>query len=866
MKSAEIRQKFLDFFAARGHEIVASSSLVPGNDPTLLFTNAGMVQFKDVFLGDEKRASNRATSSQRCVRAGGKHNDLENVGYTARHHTFFEMLGNFSFGDYSKREAIQFAWQVLTEEFGLPAEKLWVTVFHDDDEAAAIWLDEMKIDPTRFSRLGEKDNFWAMGDTGPCGPCSEIFYDHGADVPGGPPGSPDEDGDRYIEIWNLVFMQYEKSADGSMKPLPKPSVDTGAGLERLAAVLQNVHSNYEIDLFQALLKDVAKVTGHSDLENTSLRVIADHIRSCSFLIVDGVVPSNEGRGYVLRRIIRRAVRHGYQLGVKDIFFYKLVASLGKVMGEAYPELIEKQEFVEKILQEEEKQFARTLDNGMAILEKAIADLSGDTIPGETVFRLYDTYGFPVDLTADVAREHNLQLDMEGFEKAMKVQRDQARAASQFSAIDKLDLDPEQKTDFVGYDNLTGRGSVEAIYSLDNTAQDSVSEGDEALLVLNVSPFYGESGGQIGDHGYLESGDAKFEVTDTQKQHDVMIHRGRVLKGTLKKGDQLDAQVDARARAAITLNHSATHLMHAALRKVLGSHVAQKGSLVDADRLRFDFSHTAPVTEAEIKQIEEIVNDEILANSDVTKEVMPIDAAREKGAVALFGEKYGEEVRVVTMGGDYSVEFCGGCHVGRTGDIGVFKIISETGISAGVRRIEAVTGKGALQLIANEERTLKKLGEIVKSSSDDLVDKVQQLAASNRALEKELQQLKGKLAANAGDDLSAQAEAINGVNVLVSQVDGFNAKSLRDTVDQLKNKLGSAIVVLASADEGKVSLVAGVSKDLTERVKAGELVNMVAQQVGGKGGGRPDMAMAGGSDAAAVPAALASVKPWLESKL
>lgn len=866
MTSAEIRQKFLDFFAARGHEIVPSSSLVPGNDPTLLFTNAGMVQFKDVFLGTEKRASNRATSSQRCVRAGGKHNDLENVGYTARHHTFFEMLGNFSFGDYSKREAIKYAWELLTEEFGLPEEKLWVTVFQDDDEAASIWLDEMKVSSERFSRMGEKDNFWAMGDTGPCGPCSEIFYDHGSDVAGGPPGSPDEDGDRYIEIWNLVFMQYERSVDGTLTPLPKPSVDTGAGLERLSAVLQNVHSNYEIDLFQDLLKDVAQVTGQNDLENTSLRVIADHIRSCAFLILDGVVPSNEGRGYVLRRIVRRAVRHGYQLGVSDIFFYKLVTSLARVMGDAYPELREKQEFVEKVLLEEEKQFARTLDNGMVILNKAIENLQGDTIPGETVFKLYDTYGFPVDLTADVAREHNLQLDMEGFEQAMAVQKDQARAASQFSAVEKLDIASDEETDFIGYDQLNGSAKIIEIFSIANEKLDTVPADDEVLLVLDSTPFYGESGGQIGDSGVLANDAAQFKVSDTQKQNGVMIHRGKLSSGSLKVGDQVSAEVEAESRRAITLNHSATHLMHAALRKVLGEHVSQKGSLVAVDRLRFDFSHTAPVSAEELQTIEKMVNEEILSNSEVSKNVMAIDDAKKMGAVALFGEKYGDEVRVVTMGGDYSVEFCGGCHVNRTGDIGLFKITGESGISAGVRRIEAVTGHGALALINQEEQVLKKVADIVKASQEDVADKVQQLASSNKALEKELQQLKMKLASSAGTDLSAQAEDIGAGKLLVARVDGLNPKALRDTVDQLKNKLGSAIILLASVENDKISLVAGVSKDLIGQLKAGDLVNQVAEQVGGKGGGRPDMAMAGGSDVNALGGALDSVKPWVQGQL
>ncbi|PCJ17549.1 MAG: alanine--tRNA ligase [SAR86 cluster bacterium] len=865
MNSAEIRQKFLDFFASREHEIVASSSLVPANDPTLLFTNAGMVQFKDTFLGDEVRSYKRATSSQRCVRAGGKHNDLENVGYTARHHTFFEMLGNFSFGDYFKREAIQYAWEFLTVELGLPADKLWITVFEDDDDAAAIWLNEIKIDPKRFSRLGEADNFWSMGDTGPCGPCSEIFFDHGEEVPGGPPGSPDEDGDRYIEIWNLVFMQYERKADGSMTPLPKPSVDTGAGLERLAAVMQNVHSNYEIDLFQQLLTSIGEITGVAGLTNNSLKVIADHIRSCTFLIVDGVLPSNEGRGYVLRRIIRRAVRHGYQLGVKEIFFYKIVAALVRVMGEAYPELIEKQQIVEKALQAEEQQFARTLDNGMAILEKAIAELDSKIIPGETVFRLYDTYGFPVDLTADVAREQGLTLDLEGFENAMSVQKNQARAASSFSAVEKLDIAAGEATDFIGYEELEGSSMVAAIF-IDGKRVDSASQGQELLLLLDNSPFYGESGGQVGDTGFLQNGDAKFEVLDTKKQSDVLVHRGILREGSLKAGDKVSASVDKSDRIAITLNHSATHLMNAALRSVLGSHVAQKGSLVDTQRLRFDFSHNSPVSADELKKIENQVNLQILENSLVGKEVLPIEEAQSKGALALFGEKYGDEVRVVTMGDDYSVEFCGGTHVDRTGDIGLFKIISESGISAGVRRIEAVTGKGALAQIDNEEEILKQVCGIVKSNQEELVDKVQQLAANNRSLEKQLEQLKSQMASSTGSDLASQAEDLSGVQFLAASVDGFNSKTLRDTVDQLKNKLGSAIVVLISAADGKVSIVVGVSKDLTGKVKAGELANMIAGQVGGKGGGRPDMAMAGGSDVAAVPAALASIKPWLLEKL
>ena len=866
MKSAEIRQEFLDFFAAHDHEVVPSGSLVPGNDPTLLFTNAGMVQFKDVFLGEETRTCSRATSSQRCVRAGGKHNDLENVGYTARHHTFFEMLGNFSFGDYFKQKAIEYAWEFLTVNLGLPPERLWVTVFEDDDEAASIWLDEIKIDPSRFSRMGEKDNFWAMGDTGPCGPCSEIFYDHGPEIAGGPPGSPDEDGDRYIEIWNLVFMQFDRKADGTMIPLPKPSVDTGAGLERLAAVLQNVSSNYEIDLFQALIKNIADITGESDIENTSLRVIADHIRACAFLAVDGVIPANEGRGYVLRRIVRRAVRHGYQLGVKDVFFYKLVASLVEVMGSAYPELVERRGVVEKVLKEEEEQFARTLDNGMVILEKAIKELNSDTIPGQMVFKLYDTYGFPVDLTADVAREHNMNLDLDGFEQAMLIQKNQARAASNFGSVEKLDIGSDLSTDFTGYENLDGICSVTGIFDVQGDRLDEALIGEELLVLLNASPFYGESGGQVGDHGILDNDTCKFEVFDTQKQGEVLIHRGVMQTGALRVGDQLSAHVAEVDRLAITLNHSATHLMHAALRNILGEHVTQKGSLVDADRLRFDFSHSTPVTEEELKQVEAQVNHEILANSIVEKEVMPISEAKTKGALALFGEKYGDEGRVGTMGGEYSVEFCGGCHVNRTGDIGLFKVASETGISAGVRRIEAVTGKGALTLVENEEQTLKQIMGVTNSGPLELVERVQQLVASNRTLEKQLEQLKAKMASSVGDELASQVIEINGTQVLVATLEKFNSKSLRDTVDRLKNKLGTTVIVLASINDGKVDLVVGVSKDLTKKVTAGDLANMVAEQIGGKGGGRPDMAMAGGNDISAVPSALESVKPWLEGKL
>ena len=866
MKSAEIRQRFLDFFARRDHQIVPGSSLVPGNDSSLLFTNAGMVQFKNVFLGREQRQHRRAASVQRCVRAGGKHNDLENVGYTARHHTFFEMLGNFSFGDYFKREAIGYAWEFLTGELGLAADKLWVTVYQDDDEAAAIWLDEIRINPRRFCRLGGKDNFWAMGDTGPCGPCSEIFYDHGPAVAGGPPGSAEAEGDRYIEIWNLVFMQFERKADGSMTPLPQPSVDTGAGLERLAAVLQQVHSNYQIDLFAELIKDIATITGTTDLADNSLKVIADHIRSCAFLVMDGVMPSNEGRGYVLRRIMRRAIRHGHRLGVKDVFFHRVVASLGRVMGKAYPALLEQQALVEQVLRAEEQQFANTLDIGMAMLEQAIADLSGDTIAGETAFKLYDTYGFPVDLTADIAREHGLKLDLDGFDRAMAGQKHRGRAASHFGAVQTIPLNADAVTEFTGYDRLQDESRIVAVFALDNQRLDIVPGNREVLLVLDRTPFYAESGGQIGDRGMLVNADARFQVLDTQKQDAVHLHRGLLQSGKLKTGDAVQAQVAGNERAAITLNHSATHLLNAALRSVLGAHVLQKGSLVAADRLRFDFSHAAPVGDQQLQAIEHRVNEQILANSAVTKEVMPIAEARQKGALALFGEKYGEQVRVVAMGGDYSIEFCGGCHVDRTGDIGLFKITSESGISAGVRRIEAVTGLTALQLMENQRQTLQTASALLKTSPDELTGKLRLLLQQHKLLEKELERLKAKLAAAAGEDLAGQAVTINGRQVLVAQVDGLNPKTLRATVDQLKHKLGSGVVLLATTHSGKVSLIAGVTGDLTAQVKAGELVNRVAQAVGGKGGGRPDMAMAGGSDVAALPAALAQVVPWLRERL
>ncbi len=871
MKSAEIRQAFLNYFAEQGHDIVASSSLVPGNDPTLLFTNAGMVQFKDVFLGQEKRANNRATSSQRCVRAGGKHNDLENVGYTARHHTFFEMLGNFSFGDYFKREAIRFAWDFLTKELGLPEEKLWVTVFEDDDEAADIWLKEMGVSAERFSRMGEKDNFWAMGDTGPCGPCSEIFYDHGESVPGGPPGSPDEDGDRYIEIWNLVFMQFNRSADGTMKPLPKPSVDTGMGLERIAAVMQNVHSNYEIDLFQHIIREVARISGTEDLKNSSLNVIADHIRSCAFLVVDGVIPANEGRGYVLRRIIRRAIRHGHKLGINEPFFHKLVAPLSEEMGEAYPELVSNKSRVEETLLAEERQFSRTLDNGMSILEKAISELQDKVIPGETVFRLYDTYGFPVDLTGDIAREHGLSLDMDGFEAEMAQQKAQARSASQFETTEALDIQLEKGTNFVGYNALEADATVLALFH-ENQPVEKLIEGQTGIVILDTTPLYAESGGQVGDCGTLKNAKLNFTVKDTRKQGEYFLHMGILEQGELVVGEALGCSVDNSLRQPIALNHSATHLMHAALRNILGTHVQQKGSLVSPRYLRFDFSHNQPLSESELRQIETMVNQQILANAEVGKQVMSMDDAKEKGAMALFGEKYGDEVRVVSMGArtaegtEFSIELCGGTHVNRTGDIGLFKILQESGIAAGVRRIEAVTGSAAVALIQDNEDRLKQIAGVLKSGTDVVVERVEQLSAANRQLEKELDQLKAKLASSQGSDLASQAEEIKGVMVLAAIVEGLDSKALRETTDQLKNKLGSAVVVLAAVSGDKVSLVAGVTSDVTDRVKAGDLVNEVARKVGGKGGGRPDMAMAGGNSPDRLPEAISQVKQYVTSLL
>jgi alanyl-tRNA synthetase len=863
--SAELREQFLNFFKSKGHEIVVSSPLVPGNDPTLLFTNAGMVQFKDVFLGKDKRAYSRATTSQRCVRAGGKHNDLENVGYTARHHTFFEMLGNFSFGDYFKREAIQYAWEFLTEVVGLPEEKLWVTVYEEDDEAADIWLKEMKVDPARFGRIGAKDNFWSMGDTGPCGPCSEIFYDHGEHIWGGPPGSPEEDGDRYIEIWNLVFMQYDRSADGTLTPLPHPSVDTGMGLERLAAIMQKVHSNYEIDLFQTLIRAAAQSTGFNDLENKSLRVIADHIRSCAFLIVDGVLPSNEGRGYVLRRIIRRASRHGHQLGCNEPFFYKLVGSLCDVMGDAYPELVKARDHVAQVLLKEEQRFAETLENGMKILRQAIDSMQGRVIDGETVFRLYDTYGFPVDLTADVAREHSLDIDQQGFDRAMAEQKDRARASSQFvMESDGVELQGFGSTHFDGYEQVAGDAKIVSIL-INGAEVDAIESGTEAMIILERTPFYAESGGQVGDSGVLALADARFEVSDTQKKNDVFLHVGKLVSGRLAKGETITCEVNERRRQAIKLNHSATHLMHEALRTVLGDHVQQKGSLVDDEKLRFDFSHFQPLSDDEIRRIEDRVNDQIRMNLATRAEVMAIEDAKQTGAMMLFGEKYGDTVRVLSIGSE-SVELCGGTHVERAGDIGVFKIIMETGVAAGVRRIEAVTGENALSRFYQDEHQLEQLASLVKTGRDDLVQKIQQMQSQQRKLEKELEQLKSKMASQAGGDLASQAVDIKGLKVLAAKLDGADVKTLRDTVDQLKNKLGQAAVVLASTDGDKISIIAGVTKAETARIKAGELVNAVASLCGGRGGGRPDMAQAGGNEPDKLPAALEAVPAWVDSQL
>lgn len=864
MTSAEIRQAFLDYFAQNGHQVVASSPLIPGNDPTLMFTNAGMVQFKDVFLGDDKRAYTRATSSQRCVRAGGKHNDLENVGYTARHHTFFEMLGNFSFGDYFKREAIGFAWGFLTETLGLPKDRLWITVHHSDDEAEKIWKEEIGVDPERFSKLDE-DNFWSMGDTGPCGPCTEIFFDHGEEVAGGPPGSPDEDGDRYIEIWNVVFMQYNRSADGEMTPLPKPSVDTGMGLERIAAVMQNVHSNYEIDLFQSLLKATAAAVGTSDMDNKSLRVIADHIRSCSFLITDGVLPSNEGRGYVLRRIIRRAIRHGNKLGAKGPFFNQMVAALVAEMGEAYPELAKAQDQIERVLLKEEQQFAKTLDNGMGLLREAIEGLDGSVIPGETVFKLYDTYGFPVDLTADVAREHELTIDMDGFEKAMEAQRERARASGTFSVDynDKIQLEGE--TRFSGYDALEDQAKVVALYK-EGESVNQLSAGETGLVVLENTAFYAESGGQVGDTGSLRWDRGQFTVNNCTKESKNHLHHGEVSEGVLEVGDTVVTEVDQVKRQATALNHSATHLLHAALRDVLGDHVQQKGSLCDAERLRFDFAHFEAMTAEQLQQVEAIVNAQIRSNSDVVTDLMDIESAKTRGAMALFGEKYDDEVRVLSMGGDFSVELCGGTHAKRTGDIGLLKIVSEGGIAAGVRRVEAVTGAGAMQWVEEADDKLAQIAGSLKVSRDAVVEKVQDMAERSRQLEKELEQLKSKLAAAKSSDLIGSAVEVKGAKVLAAKLEGVEPKALRDTIDQMKNKLGSGVVVLAAVADGKISLAAGVTKDLTGQVKAGDLVRELTAKLGGKGGGRPDFAQGGGTDEAALPAALDSVTALVEAAL
>lgn len=858
--AAEIRKAFLDYFASKGHNIVPSSPLVPANDPTLLFTNAGMVQFKETFLGLEKRPYQRATTSQRCVRAGGKHNDLDNVGYTARHHTFFEMLGNFSFGDYFKRDAIQFAWEFLTEVLKLPAEKLWVTVYEEDDEAAAIWLNELKVSPERFSRCGMKSNFWMMGDTGPCGPCSEIFYDHGAEIWGGPPGSPEEDGDRYIEIWNLVFMQYNRDASGTLTPLPKPSVDTGMGLERLTAVLQHVHNNYEIDLFASLIKTIAALAKHEDLSNSSLRVIADHIRACAFLVVDGVVPSNEGRGYVLRRIIRRAIRHGHKLGLREPFFYTLVDALDKEMGDAYPELRKSKGVAEHVLKQEEERFAETLDQGMKVFEQAVSEMQGTEIAGETVFKLYDTYGFPVDLTADIARERNLSLDMASFEAQMDAQRARARAASQFSATWTEGQTIEGKSEFTGYTENSGASAVTALF-VDGKAVDSLQAGQTAQLVLASTPFYAESGGQCGDVGSLSAADVQFTVTDTQKVGKVHVHIGTLDTGTLKVGDTLTATVHSSARQAIARNHSATHLLHAALRNVLGEHVKQKGSLVSAERLRFDFSHFEPVKSEQLIEIERRVNQQILHNIAVETDLMDLEEAMKSGAMALFGEKYEEKVRVLRMG-EFSTELCGGTHVQRLGDIGLFKILSEGGVAAGVRRIEAVTGENALNWISGVETTLNNVVGMLKTNVDALEERVKQVLDQSKQNEKIIEQLQGKLASSQGDGLADKAIFVKGVKVLSAQIENVEVKQLRETVDQLKNKLGTAAVVLATVQNGKVSLVAGVTADVTDRVKAGDLVNFVAQQCGGKGGGRADMAQAGGTDATQLSKALESVRGWV----
>jgi alanyl-tRNA synthetase len=864
MTSTEIRGSFLEFFRKNGHAVLPSSSLVPGNDPTLLFTNAGMVQFKDLFLGKEIRDYSRAATAQRCVRAGGKHNDLENVGYTARHHTFFEMLGNFSFGDYFKREAIHFAWNFITGTLGIPKDRLWVTVYQEDDEAERIWTEEIGIDPTRCTRMGEKSNFWSMGETGPCGPCTEIFYDHGAEIPGGPPGTPEEDGDRYVEIWNLVFMQYDRTPEGVLVPLPKPSVDTGMGLERVAAVMQGVHSNYDIDLFKSLIVSAAEVTGAKDLDSTSLRVIADHIRACTFLIVDGVVPSNEGRGYVLRRIIRRAIRHGHKLGQAQPFFHNLVASVVREMGGYYTELVSGEARATQILAQEETRFAETLTTGMALLDAEAAKLTSTVIPGETVFRLYDTYGFPLDLTADVARERGLSIDQAGFDAAMEAQRGRARAASKFGTELRDTVKLSGKTEFLGYDRLNDHGVVTSLI-FDGAVVDVLRPGQEGQVVLDHTPFYAESGGQIGDAGVLSGAAARFTVRDTRKIGASFAHIGVLDSGELRVGDAVEAQVDQQRRTAIALNHSATHLLHAALRKVLGEHVEQKGSLVAADRLRFDFSHTQALQPGELRQVEELVNSAIRNNSPVETRVMALDDAVAAGAMSLFGEKYESDVRVLSIG-DFSMELCGGTHVQRSGDIGLFKILSESGVAAGVRRVEAVTGQMAYEWVVDTETVLRDIAGMLRGSRDDVDEKVRELVERSRRLEKEVQQLKSKLASGQGGDLTSHAKDVGGIKVLAAQIDGADAKSLRDAVDQLKGKLGSSVVVLASVQEGKVVLVAGVSADLLTRMKAGEIVGAVAAQIGGKGGGRADFAQAGGTQPENLGKALAGVETLIRDRL
>jgi alanyl-tRNA synthetase len=864
MTSSEIRASFLEFFRKNGHTVVPSSSLVPANDPTLLFTNAGMVQFKDVFLGKESRDYSRAASAQRCVRAGGKHNDLENVGYTARHHTFFEMLGNFSFGDYFKREAIHFAWNFVTGTLGIPKDRLWVTVFTEDDEAQRIWTQEIGIDPTRCTRIGEKSNFWSMGETGPCGPCTEIFYDHGPEIPGGPPGSPDEDGDRYVEIWNLVFMQYDRSADGVLVPLPKPSVDTGMGLERVAAVMQGVHSNYDIDLFKSLIHAAAEVTGAQDLQSSSLRVIADHIRACTFLIIDGVVPSNEGRGYVLRRIIRRAIRHGYKLGQTQPFFHRLVPTLVREMGSYYAELISGEARATQVLAQEEARFAETLATGMALLDAEAAKLKSSVIPGETVFRLYDTYGFPLDLTADVARERGLTIDQAGFDAAMAAQRGRARAASKFGADLRDSVKLTGKTNFSGYDRLADTGRITGLI-FDGALVDTLRQGQEGRIVLDHTPFYAEAGGQVGDAGSLIGAAARFAVTDTQKIGASFAHLGVVEAGEFRVGDEVDARVDGARRAATALNHTATHLLHAALRKVLGQHVQQKGSLVAPDRLRFDFSHGQALSAQELRRVEELVNEAIRGNAAAETRVMALDEAVAAGAMSLFGEKYESDVRVLSIG-DFSMELCGGTHVERAGDIGFFKIIGESGVAAGVRRVEALTGQAAYDWVVRTDQVLRDIAGLLRGSREDVDAKVRELLERSRRLEKEVQQLKSKLASGQGTDLSAQAKAVGGIKVLAAQIEGADLKALRDSVDQLKHKLGSSVIVLATVQDGKVVLVAGVSADLVARLKAGDIAGAVAAQVGGRGGGRADFAQAGGTQPENLGAALAGVESLVRNRL